>query len=265
MIHPTAVIDPGARLAADVDVGPYAVVGADVELGPGCRIHPHATLLGPTRAGARNVFHPGTVIGGDPQDLSYKGERVGLEIGDDNVFRECVTLNRGTVKAGGVTRIGHRNLLMAYCHVAHDCVLEDDLVLANSVQMGGHVRIEQGAGIGGHVSIQHFVTIGRWSFVGGHSGLRQDVPPYTIVEGYPGAIRGLNLVGLKRRGLSPEQVDALKKAYKAVFRSGEARAEQVRMLLKKDGHTPETLYFLQALQATMASRTGRAIEALRTW
>lgn len=265
MIHPTAVVHPAARLAPDVDVGPYCVVGPGVEMGSGCRLLGHVTLAGPARIGARNVFHPCAVVGGDPQDLSFKGDPVTLEVGDDNIFRECVTVNRGTKKAGGVTRIGNRNFLMAYCHVAHDCVLEDDVVMANAVQLGGHIKVEQGAGIGGGAMFHHFVTVGRWAFVGGLSAVHLDVPPYTIADGNPAKVRALNLVGLKRRGLTAEQVDALKKAFKALFRSGAARADSLRGLEKKDGLTPEVRYLLQSLRASLQARQGRALEALRTW
>jgi len=264
MIHPTAVIDPAARIAPDVEIGPYCVIGPDVEIGPGCRLLSHVSVHGPVRIGARNVFHPFAVVGGPPQDLSFKGETVSLEIGDENVFRECVTLNRGTAKGGGVTRIGNRNLLMAYCHVAHDCVLEDEIVIANAVEMGGHCRIEQGVGIGGLAAIHHFVTIGRWAFVGGLSGLHHDVPPYTIVEGNSARVRGLNLVGLRRRGLPPDRIDALKKAFKTLFRSGH-RAETIKALEKRESVTPEVRILCQFLRAMMQSKQGRSLEAHRTW
>ena len=265
MIHATVVVDPSARLAPDVEIGPGCVIGRDVEIGPGCRLMAHVVVQGPARIGARNVFHPFTTVGGDPQDLSYKGELVALEIGDDNVFRECVTLNRGTAKGGGVTRIGSRCLIMAYCHIAHDCVIEDGVVMANNVQIGGHCKIEEGGGIGGSVAIQHFVTAGRWAFVGGMSGLRYDVPPYTLAEGVPAKVRGLNLVGLKRRGLPADRIEALKKAYKALFRQDGERVATLKALEKKENLTPEVRYLIQSLKASMQGKVGRAREASRTW
>ncbi len=265
MIHSTAVVDPAAKIAPDVEIGPYCVVGPDVEIGPGCRLLNQVSVHGPVRIGARNVFHPFAIVGGPPQDLSYKGEPVALEIGDDNVVRECVTLNRGTVKGGGVTRIGNRTLLMAYCHIAHDCVIEDEVVMANAVQLGGHIRIEQGVGIGGATVMHHFVTVGRWAFVGGGMRIKHDVPPYLIVDGLPTKVRGLNLVGLKRRGLDASQIDALKEAYKALFRSGEVRSEVLRRLQKKSKLTAEVQYLLQSVESTMRGRQGRALEAHRTW
>jgi UDP-N-acetylglucosamine acyltransferase len=265
MIHPTAVVDPSAKIAPGAEIGPYCVVGPDVEIGAGTRLMNHVTVQGPTRVGARNVFHPFVSVGGDPQDLSFKGDRVTLEVGDDNVFRECVTLNRGTTKGGGVTRIGNRNLIMAYCHIAHDCVVEDGVVMANSVQIGGHCKIEEGVGIGGIVAIQHFVTVGRWAFVGGLSGLRYDVPPFSLADGVPAKVRGLNLVGLRRRGLPHDRIDALKRAYKALFRQDGERVATLKAMEKKENLTPEVRYLIQSLRAAIQGKQGRAREALRTW
>jgi UDP-N-acetylglucosamine acyltransferase len=265
MIHPSAVVHPSAKIASDVEIGPCCVIGPDVEIGPGCRLLSHVAVLGPTRIGARNLFHPFVTAGGDPQDLSFKGERVSLEVGDDNTFRENVTLNRGTTKGGGVTRIGNRNLIMAYCHIAHDCIVENGVIMANNVQIGGHCKIEEGVGIGGIVAIQHFVTVGRGAFVGGLSGLRYDVPPYTLVDGVPAKVRGLNLVGLKRRGITPERMDALKKAYKAYFRADGERVATLKALEKKENLTPEVRYLIQSLKASMQGKVGRAREAMRTW
>jgi UDP-N-acetylglucosamine acyltransferase len=264
-IHPAAIVHPDARIAPDVEIGPYSVIGPDVELGAGTRLLHHVSVQGPCRIGARNVFHPFAIVGGDPQDLSFKGDRVTLEVGDDNVFRECVTLNRGTVKGGGVTRIGSRNLLMAYCHVAHDCVIEDEVVIANSVQLGGHIKIEHGVGIGGGTVIHHFVTIGRWAFVGGGMRIKHDIPPFMILDGCPPKVRGLNLVGLKRRGLTADRIESLKDAYKTLYRSGELRSEALRRLEKKGSHTPEAQYLIQFVKMTMQGKQGRAREASRTW
>jgi UDP-N-acetylglucosamine acyltransferase len=265
MIHPSSVVHPSAKIASDVEIGPLCVIGPDVEIGPGCRLLSHVTVQGPTRIGARNLFHPFVVVGGDPQDLSFKGERVSLVIGDDNTFRECVTLNRGTTKGGGVTTIGNRSLIMAYCHIAHDCVIEDGIVMANNVQIGGHCRVEEGVGIGGNVAIQHFVTVGRWAFVGGMSGLRYDVPPYSLADGVPAKVRRLNLVGLKRRGLSTERIEALKKAYRALFRLEGERVATLKAMEKRENVTPEVRYLIQSLRASMQGKQGRAREALRTW
>jgi UDP-N-acetylglucosamine acyltransferase len=217
-IHTTAVVDPGAELAPDVVVGPYCVIGPEVELGPGCVLRSHVRLDGPLVAGARNTFHHGAAIGGDPQDLKYRGARSLLEIGSDNTFREYVTVNRATDE-GAATTIGNHNLLMAYVHVAHDCLLEDHVILANSVNLAGHVEIGHHAVVGGVTPVHQFVRIGPYAIIGGGSRVPKDMPPFLKAAGNPLRIVGLNSVGLDRNGFPREVRRDLKEAFRLLYRS----------------------------------------------
>ncbi|MEB3268474.1 MAG: acyl-ACP--UDP-N-acetylglucosamine O-acyltransferase [Leptolyngbya sp.] len=223
LIHPTAVIHPGATLHPSVKVGPYAVIGEKVSVGPDTEIGAHVVLDGYTQIGARNVIFPGAAIGIEPQDLKYDGSLSLVEIGDNNRIREYVTINRAT-HAGEVTRIGDNNLLMAYVHIAHNCILGNQVIIANAVSLAGHVEVESNAVIGGVLGIHQFVHIGRYAMVGGMSRIDRDVPPYTVVEGNPCRVRGLNLVGLKRAGLTRthggQPYRELKEAYRLLYRSG---------------------------------------------
>jgi UDP-N-acetylglucosamine acyltransferase len=218
MIHRTAIIDPDAHLAADVRVGPYAVIGPRVTVGAGTVIGPHAVLECNARLGSGVQVGVGTVIGGAPQDLKYKGEETWVEIGDGTVLREYCTVNRGS-SASGKTTVGARCFLMTYVHVAHDCHIGDDVVIANSVQMAGHVTIDDRATVSGLTPIHQFCRIGTYAFVGGGSRVNQDVPPYTKAVGNPVHLYGLNSVGLQRAGFSPEVKLALKRAYRLLFNS----------------------------------------------
>lgn len=222
LIHPTAVIHPGATLHPSVKVGPYAVIGEKVTIGPETEIGAHVVLDGHTEIGARNQIFPGAVIGIEPQDLKYDGSLSLVKIGDDNRIREYVTINRAT-RAGEVTLIGNNNLLMAYVHVAHNCVIGNQVIIANAVSLAGHVEVESNAVIGGVLGIHQFVHIGRFAMVGGMSRIDRDVPPYMVVEGNPCRVRGLNLVGLKRAGLTRIEggrpYRELKEAYRVLYRS----------------------------------------------
>lgn len=217
LIHPTAVIHPQAKLHPTVKVGAYAVVG-EVKVGANTVIGAHAVLEGPMEIGEDNQIFPGAAIGLEPQDLKYKGARSWVKIGDRNRFREYVTVNRATGE-GEVTQIGNDNLLMAYVHVAHNCVIEDGVIISNAVSLAGHVEIESKAVIGGVLGIHQFVHIGRLAMVGGMSRVDRDVPPFMLVEGNPSKVRSLNLVGLKRAGFSIAEVGHLKKALR-VYRAG---------------------------------------------
>jgi UDP-N-acetylglucosamine acyltransferase len=219
LIHPTAIIHPDARLAEGVAVGPYAVIGESVSIGSGTKIGAHVVIKPFVDIGRDNEIYQFASIGEVPQDLKFGGEETRLVIGDRNRIREFTTLNRGTVGGGGVTKIGSDCLIMSYAHVAHDCVIEDKVILANAVQMGGHVHIEECAIVGGLSALHQFIRIGAYSMVGGGSAVPQDVPPFTNATGNRATLHGLNLVGLTRRGFSPESVSALKKAYKIIFRS----------------------------------------------
>ena len=223
LIHPTAVIHPRAQVHPSVKVGPYAVIGEKVSVGKDTEIGPHVVLDGHTEIGQRNRIFTGAAIGLEPQDLKYDGSESLVSIGDDNNIREYVTINRPT-RFGEITRLGNSNLLMAYAHVAHNCVIQDSVIIANSVALAGHVHIESNVRISGLVGIHQFVHIGRHAMVGGMSRIERDVPPYMMVEGNPSRVRGLNQVGLKRSGIgdleSGRVYDGLKQAYRLIYRSG---------------------------------------------
>lgn len=218
MIHPTAIIHPHAKLDATVQVGPYAVIDADVTLGPECIVGPHVYLTGVTTIGAHNRFHAGGVIGDAPQDLKYRDEPTRVRIGDHNVFREHVTVHRAT-KPDGETVIGSNNFLMANCHVGHNCLLGNHLIIANGALLGGHVTVQDRAFVSGNCQVHQFTRIGTLTMIQGGAGLSQDVPPFTIASGI-NTICGLNVVGLRRAGLTAQQRLELKQLYHALFRSG---------------------------------------------
>lgn len=226
-VHATAVVDPSARLADDVEVGPYAVVGPDVVIGAGSRILAHATVEGPTTLGRGNVVHPHATIGGPPQDKKYRGEPTTLEIGDGNTFRECVTVNRGTVQDAGVTRIGDDNWVMAYVHIAHDCRIGSHTILANTTNLGGHVELGDWVILGGNTQVHQFCKVGAHAMTGTGTILLHDVPPYVMVSGNPSGAHGLNTEGLRRRGFDADTIALLKRAYRTVYRS-ELTLQQAR-------------------------------------
>jgi len=219
LIHPTAVIHPQSELHPTVQVGAYAVIGANVKVGTETIIGAHVVLEGPCEIGARNQIFPGAAVGMEPQDLKFVGEPSWVKIGDNNLIREYVTINRAT-GAGKATVIGNNNLLMAYVHVAHNCVIEDHVIIPNSVALAGHVHIESRARLGGVLGVHQFVRIGQHAMVGGMARIDRDVPPYMLVEGNPARVRTLNLVGLKRSGMSPSDLQVLKKAFRILYRSG---------------------------------------------
>jgi UDP-N-acetylglucosamine acyltransferase len=219
-IHPSALVDPKAQLASDVEIGPFTIIGPDVEISSGCIIHAYATVTGHTRLGRDNLIHSHAVIGGPPQDKKYAGEPTRLEIGERNTFRECVTINTGTVQDGGVTRLGSDNWIMAYAHIAHDCQIGSRTIMANGVQLAGHVHVGDWAILGGLTGVHQFVKIGAHSMTGAGTVLLQDLPPYVMSQGYPAEPKGLNTEGLRRRGFSPESINALKQAYKLLYRDG---------------------------------------------
>ncbi|MFM1991793.1 MAG: Acyl-[acyl-carrier-protein]--UDP-N-acetylglucosamine O-acyltransferase [Pseudomonadota bacterium] len=218
-IHPSAVVDPSAELDADVEVGPFAVIGAGVRIGAGTRILAHATVEGPSTLGRNNVVHPHATIGGPPQDKKYRGEPTTLTIGDGNTFRECVTVNRGTVQDAGTTTIGDDNWVMAYVHIAHDCRIGSHAILANTTNLGGHVELGDFVILGGCTQVHQFCKVGGHAMTGTGTILLHDVPPYTMVSGNPSAPHGLNTEGLRRRGFEAETVALLKRAYRTLYRS----------------------------------------------
>lgn len=227
-IHPTAIIDAGAKLAADVEVGAYSVIGAGVSIGSGTRIGSHCSITGPTRIGRDNHIHGHAAIGGDPQDKKYAGEHAELVIGDGNVIREFVTINRGTGGGGAVTSLGDRNWLLAYVHVAHDCVIGDDCVLSNNATLAGHVQVGNQVILSGFAGVHQFCRIGDHAFIGMGAFVNGDVPPFVMVaqDKYARA-RGINSEGLKRRGFDAGRIQLIRRAYRALY-LGEARLEEAK-------------------------------------
>ena len=262
-IHPSAVVEPGARVHASAEIGPFCLVGPSVSIGPGTKLLHSVTVTGRTTVGARNVIHPFAVIGGDPQDLKFKGEDTVTRIGDENVIRESVTINKGTRGGGGETAVGHRNYIMACAHVAHDTVIEDHCIVANAVLLAGHIRVESWAILSGWVAIHHFVTIGQHAFIGGASRINQDVPPYMMTQGLAGEVRGVNSLGLKRRGFAPEAINALREAHRILWRSGLPKQDALAQLSQMNGHVPEIRTLMDFLQASDQGQKGRAREPRR--
>ncbi len=234
LIHPTAVVDPGARLGSGVRIDAFTLIGPDVEIGDDCRIGPHCSFHGPTRIGQRNHFVGHVAVGGEPQDKKYAGERTELVIGDDNVFREFVTLNRGTGNGGGVTRIGNGNWMLAYTHVAHDCIVGDNCVFSNNTTLAGHVTVDDYVIISGFAGAHQFCRIGAHAFLAMGALANGDVPPYTMVGGNSlGRPRGINSEGLKRRGFDAERITAIKRAYRTLFVAGLPLAEAKALLAEQ--------------------------------
>lgn len=243
-IDPRAVIAPSARLAADIEVGAFTVIGDNVEIGPGCWLGPHVVVQGPTRIGARNRIFQFASIGDAPQDKKYKGEPTRLEIGDDNVFREFVTVNRGTTHDEGVTRIGNDNLFMAYSHVAHDCRVGSHCVLANVATLGGHVELGDWVIMGGLSAIHQFTKVGTHAFIANNAAVTRDVPPYVMAVGQPAEPHSINATGLSRRGFTPEQVRNIKNAYRTLYRSDLKLADAVPKLEEAARTQPELRIFV---------------------
>ena len=256
IIHPTALIDPNAELDSSVSVGAYSVIGANVRIGPGTEVGPHCVVDGHTNIGKNNRFYRFCSIGGEPQDKKYRGEPTCLEIGDGNTVREFVTLNTGTVQDGSITRLGDDNWIMAYVHVAHDCHIGDHTILANSVQLGGHVHVGDWAIIGGLTGVHQFSRIGAHCMIGGNSSLMQDAPPYVLAAGNPCGPVGINSEGLKRRGFSPEQIGALRQAYKLVYRRALSLDDARQAVAALQGEVPTAHAALQVL-LDFLSVTGR--------
>jgi UDP-N-acetylglucosamine acyltransferase len=253
-IHPTALVHPNARLGADVSVGAYSIIGEHVEIGAGTRIGPHAVITGHTRIGENNRIFQFVSLGEEPQDKKYAGEPTRLEIGDNNVIREFCTFNTGTVQDAGVTRIGNDNWVMAYVHVAHDCVIGDHCIFANNASLAGHVSVQDYAILGGFTGVHQFCRVGAHVITGIASVIRQDIPPYFTVAGSPAAPHGINSEGLKRRGYSSEALSAIKRAYKTLYKSGLGLTDAQSAIAEEAKAHPE----LQAL-ADFLAIPGRGI------
>lgn len=244
-IDPRASVSPRARIGSDVEIGAFSIIGDDVEIGPGCRIGPHVVIEGPTRIGARNRIYQFASIGAAPQDKKYKGEPTRLEIGDDNVIREFVTMNRGTTHDEGVTRIGNDNLFMAYSHVAHDCRVGSHCVLANVATLGGHVELGDWVIMGGLSAIHQFTKVGAHAFIANNAAVTRDVPPYVMAVGQPAEPHAINSTGLSRRGFTPDQIRNIKNAYRVLYRSGLKLADAVQRLEEAAKSQPELRLFVE--------------------
>ena len=217
MIHHTSIIDSNAKISESVDIGPYCVIGPDVEIGPNSKLYSHISIKGNTKIGKNNEIFPFVSLGTSPQDLKYKGEKNSIIIGDNNKLREYVNINPGTTQGGTITRLGNNNLLMVYCHVAHDCYLGNNIVLANNVQVGGHVNIEDYAIVGGSCAIHQFSRIGNLAMIGGMTGVLSDVIPFGLSLGNRNNLVGLNLIGLRRAKISNDDIKILQKSYDVIF------------------------------------------------
>ena len=238
-IHPSAIVDAAARLSADVEIGPYTIIGPHVEIGAGCVIGPHAVIKGHTRIGANNHIFQFVSLGEIPQDKKYNNEPTRLEIGDGNTIREFCTFNCGTVQDGGVTRLGDDNWIMAYVHLAHDCQVGNHTILANNSQLAGHVTVGDYAILGGFTGVHQFCRIGAHAITGGSSLVLKDVPPYITASGNPVQPYGINSEGLKRRGFSADTIAGLKRAYRAIYRAGDTVEQALAALALQVGECPE--------------------------
>ena len=247
MIHQTAIIDPKAKISSDVTIGPYCVIGPNVEIGKKSIIQSHVSILGNTKIGENNNIYPFASIGNDPQDLKFKGEQSKLEIGDNNKIREYVSINKGTDGGGGLTKIGNNCLFMVSSHIAHDCLVEDNVILANNVPLGGHSHIERNAIIGGNSAVQQFTRVGKFAMIGGMCGVVRDVIPYGIVHGNRSILQGLNLIGLRRRNIPNKEIITLSEAYKEIFKD-ENLTENLKNLnskLKANDLVKDVVEFLE--------------------
>jgi UDP-N-acetylglucosamine acyltransferase len=251
-IHPQALVSPAAQLGAGVEVGAFAVVGADVELGEGCVVHPHAVINGPSKFGARNVFHPFCVIGGDPQDYTFRGERVELVAGVGNIFREHVTITRGTKKGGGVTRLGDDNFFLSYSHVGHDSQIGNGTLFVNGATLAGHVTVQDFVTVGAFSPVHQFCRLGKYAYIGACTVITQDVLPFSlIVTGRETKCFGANTIGLGRKGFSAERIKALQRAFKLLVRSKKNTAQalkEMRTALAGSADVQEMIEFAETAE-----------------
>jgi UDP-N-acetylglucosamine acyltransferase len=253
LIHPTAIIDPTAELAEDVSIGPYSIVGPGVQIDAGTVVGSHVVIKGPTFIGKDNRIFQFSSVGEDTQDMKYRGEPTRLEVGDRNIIREYCTIHRGTVQDKSITQVGSDNLLMAYTHVAHDCVVGDHVIMANAASIAGHVQVESHAILGGFTLVHQFCKIGQYSFSAMGSILSRDIPPYVLVGGQPTKPHGINAVGLERQGFSQDAIRQIKKAYKIVYKSGLKLEASIEALEEMAEETPEVDCMVTFLKQTQRS------------
>jgi UDP-N-acetylglucosamine acyltransferase len=262
-IADNAAIDPRAEIDDDVEIGPYCVVGAGARIGRGTKLENNVTLMGRVTIGEHNHFFPGVVIGGHPQDVSYRGSDTQVIIGDHNVLRESVTVNRASEKEDGVTVVGNHNFLMACSHVAHDCRLGNHIIIANATLLGGHVRMHDHASLSGGVAVHHYSTIGSYSFVAGISRVLHDVPPYMLCEGHPARPRCINVVALKRNDFSAETIHCLAEAHRLIYRAKVGLDHAREILRSNDQMVPHVTALLSFIQDQQEGKHGRARERRR--
>src|SRR5271166_6679054 len=248
-IHAQAVVSPGAKIGAGVEVGAFAVVGADVELGDGCVLYPHAVINGPSKFGARNVFHPFCVIGGDPQDYTFRGEHVELLVGDGNIFREHVTISRGTKKGGAVTRVGDDNFFLSYSHVGHDCQVGNGTLFVNGATLAGHVTVQDFVTVGAFSPVHQFCRLGKYAYIGACTVITQDVLPFSlIVTERETRCFGANTIGLERKGFTAERIKRLQKAFRLLTRSKKNTSqalEEMRKTMVDSADVKELVEFVE--------------------
>jgi len=249
-VHPTSVLDPTARLGADVTIGPFCVVGPDVEIGPGTQLLSHVVVHAHTVLGPGCVLYPGASIGGAPQDLKYKGEPTRLTVGAGNVIREGVTISRGTPGGGGLTTVGDDNLFMAQAHVAHDCHVGSKIIFANAATLAGHVEVGDRATVGAYSGVHQFCRVAREAFIGGYSVVVQDALPWVTTVGNRAASHGINIIGMKRAGYSKETIEAVKRCYMTLFRSKLLLEEATGRAQAEGGAVPEVAYFLEFVRSS---------------
>jgi UDP-N-acetylglucosamine acyltransferase len=262
-IEPTAVVDSRAELDEEVQVGPLCVVGPKVRIGRGTQLLSSVTIMGKVTIGQHNRIFPGAVIGGEPQDISYRGTETEVVIGDQNVIREGVTINRGTEKEAGITTLGSHSFIMAGCHIAHDCRVGSRVIMANATLLGGHVHVHDDATISGGVVAHHFSTIGSFSFTGGLSRVLQDVPPYMLAEGNPSRPRCINIVALKRNNFSSDAIRALAEAHRLIYRAKVGLDTARELLRASDLLLPPVTHLLSFLQNQHEGRNGRGRDRRR--
>jgi len=262
-IHPTAVIDKAAQLDSGVSVGAFTTIGPHVKIGKDTEIGSHVIVTGHTTIGRRNRIYPFSYVGTDPQDINYHGEDTQLIVGDDNVIREYVTMAVATTKYERVTRVGNSNMIMSYCHIAHDCEVGSGTTMANALNMGGHVKIEDGAVIGGIVGIHQFVTVGRFAFIGGLSRITQDVPPFLVTEGNHARARCVNTVGLKRNNFDDARIQAIEDAFRALYLSDRPFNENLDELERRPCLTDDVKYLIQFVRNAGVGFNFRSREAIR--
>ncbi|NLN18516.1 MAG: acyl-ACP--UDP-N-acetylglucosamine O-acyltransferase [Firmicutes bacterium] len=248
-IHPSAIVHPKAQVGAGVEIGPYTIIGENVEIGEGTKIGAHCVIEGWTKIGRENKIYTGAIVGSEPQDLKFGGEKTYLFIGDNNIIREYATISRGTEGGGGETRLGNGNLVMSYVHVGHDVQMGNHCVVAHAVGIAGHVVIEDRVVLGGIAGIHQFTKIGRMAMVGAHSMVTKDVPPYALVDGNPARVYGVNIVGLRRNGLPPETRIEIQRAFKILYRSGLNVSQAIEVMERELAGSEEIDHFLRFLRS----------------